>query len=217
MNHPSLQEIQKTQGTRLSEKAPWETYGKEMDFDPEITPTLQKEIDEYSKRVHDDSSSQNKEELARWKEHNEEIAKEYQWVTPEEYKDEGARMGRPIHSSEFITDLQRAGVKCWYRSHPQKGKVTLVVQRENFEPEVGCWAQLGWMPELSIMSFDEHHVPVAEKYRGWRTCLLQLILKSVISERKADEIFGPPKVTEQFHRYNSTLRSFRNAGSRLEE
>jgi hypothetical protein len=71
------------------------------------------------------------------------------------------------------------------------------------------------MPELSIMNFDEHGVPLAERMRGWRTCLLQLILKSAITEEKADEIFGSPKTTAAFHRYNSTLQGFRNVGGRI--
>jgi hypothetical protein len=90
-----------------------------------------------------------------------------------------------------------------------------MIQRKNHEPEVGCWVQLGFAPELSIMDFDEHGIPLAEKFRGWRTCLLQLILKSAITEAKADEVFGKPKTTEAFHRYNATLQSFRNAGGRL--
>ncbi|PWT75544.1 MAG: hypothetical protein C5B59_08680 [Bacteroidetes bacterium] len=213
---PTFEEIQAAQGTRLRQDVnPWDTYSAEMDFDPDITPELQRQIDEYAQHTHENSSNQNKEELARWKEENESVAKEYQWVTPEEYRDEGARVGRPIHSSEFIRMLKAAGVRCWYRTHLQAGKITLVIQRANFEPEVGCWVQLGFMPELSIMRFDEHDVPLDEKFRGWRTCLLQLILKSAISERKADEVFGRPKQTEQFHRYNSTLQSFRNAGNRL--
>ena len=64
------------------------------------------------------------------------------------------------------------------------------------------------MPELSIMRFDEHGVPTTEKNRGWRTALLQLILKSFINQKVADEVFGAPKTTEAFHRYNSTLQHF---------
>lgn len=213
---PTQEEILATQGTRLvKEKAPWETYSKQMDYDPEMTSSLEKEIEEYSKNVHDSSSNENKEELARQKEMNNEMAREYQWVTPEEYADEGARIGTPMHSSEFIKKLQDAGVKCWYRTHGQPRKITLVIQRETHEPEVGCWVQEGFAPELSIMTFDEHHVPLAEKFRGWRTCLLQLILKSAITEKKADEVFGSPKTTEAYHRYNATLQSFRNNGGRL--
>jgi hypothetical protein len=212
---PSQEEIDAMQGTRKSERAPWETYGEQMDNDPDITPELQKQIDEYSKNYHDTSSEQNKEELARWQEQNQDIAKEYQWVSPEEYADEGARVGTPMHSSVFVSKLQSLGIRCWYTPHPQPRKLTLIYTQKGMDAQVGCWVQSGFMPELSIMSFDDHGVPLAEKFRGWRTPLLQLILKHVITEKQADELFGPPKTTPAFHRYNQTLQSFRNVGGRI--
>lgn len=68
-----------------------------------------------------------------------------------------------------------------------------------------------------MMRFDEHGVPLAEKYRGWRTPLLQLILKGVISQKKAEEAFGKPPTTPAFHRYNALLQSYRNNGNRCDE
>jgi len=122
-----------------------------------------------------------------------------------------------MHSIVFLNLLKKAGVNCWYRTHPQPGKITLIVQRKGLEPEVGCWCQLGFAPELSVMRFDDHGVPLAEKYRGWRTPLLQLILKGIVSEKKANEVFGSPKTTPAFHRYNQTLQNFRNQGNRLDD
>jgi hypothetical protein len=183
--------------------------------DGDISPALQAEIDEYAKHTHDSTSNQNKEELARWQEQNAGIAKEYQWVSPSEYADAGARVGTPMHSSEFINRLRKAGVRCWYKTHPHKDKVTLVVQRKSLPPEVVCFVQLGFAPELSIMNFDEHGVPLAEKYRGWRTVLLRLILTSTITEELADKIFGVPKQTPAFNRYNEMLYQFRRAGGRI--
>jgi hypothetical protein len=179
------------------------------------SPALQAEIDEYATRYHDNTSNQNKEELARWQEQNQTLAKEYQWLEPSEYADAGARVGTVMHSSEFINKLRKAGVKCWYKTHAMPRMVTLIIQRNSLPTEVGCWVQLGFMPELSIMSFDEHNIPLAEKYRGWRTCTLQLILKGAISEKKADEVFGKPKQTPAFSRYNETLFQFRRAGGRI--
>ena len=209
------EEIKKHQGTRLNNAAPWETYAEDLGQDD---PALLEAIAEYAGRVSDAKpSSEALDALAERKEFNDKTAQEYQFVTPDEYADAGARIGRVMHSSTFITYLQRAGVKCWYRTHPQPGKVTLVVQRGDLPAEVGCWVQIGFMPELTVMRFDEHGVPTTEKYRGWRTCLLQLILKSVIDEKKADEIFGKPATTEAFHRYNATLQTFRNQGGRLDD
>jgi len=213
VNTMTGEEIKKAQGTRLSESAPWETYDGEFENDD---PALLAAMAEYANRVSDaEASSQTKDELARLKEGAAEQAKEYQWVTPEEYKNAGDRIGRIMHNVVFINLLRKAGVKCWYRAHPQPGKITLIVQRGELPAEVGCWCQAGFAPELSIMRFDDHGVPLDEKYRGWRTCLLQLILKSVISQKKAEEFFGVPPMTPAFHRYNATLQHFRNNDSRL--
>ena len=207
------EEIAKSQGTRTSETNPWESYDKDFDIND---PALLEAIHEYESRVSDaEASSETKEELARVREASMTAAEEYQWVRPEEYKNAGDRIGRVMHSDVFINKLRQAGVKCWYRKHPQPRKVTLVVQTNNEAPRVGCWVQLGFMTELSVMKFDDHGVPLDEKYRGWRTCGLQLILHGVISEEKFHEVFGKAPVTPPFHRYNATLQRFRSSGSRL--
>lgn len=212
----TAEEIQKHQGTRLKNKPTWETYDDELT--PQESPELLEAMAEYASRVSDaEASSETKDELCRLKEASENVAKEYRWVSPEEYKNAGERVGRIMHSSTFITLLRKAGVKCWYAAHPLAGRVTLIIQRQDLPAEMGCWCMLGFAPELSVMRFDEHGVPLDEKYRGWRTCLLQLILKGAISERTANEIFGKPPVTKAFHRYNATLQSFRNQGNRLED
>jgi hypothetical protein len=210
-SNPTPDQVQKFQGTRNSEAAPWTTYGTEE----KLSAAQEAAIAAYAANVHNDSSNQTKEELARWKEGNDDIAKEYQFVKPDEYNDIDARTGRIMHSSEFINILRSAGIQCWYRDHPQQGKVTLVVKKEGQAPEVGCWCQLGFAPELSVMDFDDHGVPLAEKFRGWRTPLLQLILKKVISEDVANKFFGKPKVTTAYDRYNSTLKSFRDLEGRI--
>lgn len=209
------EEIKKAQGTRLDTEHPAFTYDKEFENDD---PAMLAAMAEYANRVSDaEGSSQTKEELARLKEGSAASAKEYQWVTPEEYKNAGDRVGRIMHNVVFINLLRGAGVKCWYRDHPQAGKITLIVQRRDLPAEVGCWCQAGFAPELSVMRFDDHGIPLDEKYRGWRTCLLQLILKGIISQKKAEEVFGVPPMTPAFHRYNALLQSFRNSDCRLED
>jgi hypothetical protein len=207
------EEIAKSQGTRNSEQNPWDTYDKELDLND---PALLEAIAEYETRVSDaEASSQTKEEYARVKQASDEKAAEYQWVKPSEYADEPDRVGRIMHSAVFLNKLRQAGVKCWYRKHPHQGKITLIVQVHNQPPQVGCWVQEGFMVELSMMRFDSHGIPLDEKRRGWRTPLLQLILHGVITQEKAEEIFGVPPVTKAYHRYNATLMRFRNAGGKL--
>lgn len=217
-----VQAVPTGQGTRLNEKAPWESYAAEMDM--KMSKELAAAVAEYAERRYEDneSSNQSKEELHRQQEINGEISKEYQWIKPQEYADHGARIGKVMTHAEFITALRKAhqgtGEYCWYTQHPQPQKAVLYWKRfGNSDPEIACWVQQGQMPELSIMRFDEHGVPLDEQRRGWRTCLLQLILKGFISEQKAIKIFGHPKQTEAFARYNRTLQEFRNAGNSLGE
>lgn len=199
--------IQAAQGTRKSEQNPWESYD---DLDLKLTPELEAAMEDL--RYHDKSSSQNEETLAQWKEENDSMMGEYRWCSADEYADIQARMGRIMHSDEFIRILRnQLKVKCWYREHPQEGKITLVVQKGEgmLPPEVGCWVRHGYMPEYTVMGFDAHGVPIQERYRGWRTCLLQLILKKVVTEDAAHKVFGAAE-RSCAERYNSVLFGVRN-------
>lgn len=223
MDAPELspQEIQALQGTRLSDVPPWMSYGASLN--EKLDPRLEQEVQEYSNHYHDKTSAQNEEELARWQEGNRQVAKDYQWVTPEEYENMKPRIGRILYSDEFIRILRnKCGVKCWYRQHPHPDKVTLVILKPgrvekgdgtrdviNAKPETGCWVQYGWMPEFSIMNFDPSGIPLAEKFRGWRTCLLQLIMKGVLTEEVAHKHFGAA-FGPASERYNSVLYGLRN-------
>jgi hypothetical protein len=51
--------------------------------------------------------------------------------------------------------------------------------------------QYPYGPEWSLMHFDAFDVPQSEKYRGWRTAMLQLILAGVLTEAEVDRAFGP--------------------------
>ena len=217
MPEPTLQEIQQSQGTRLSETAPWESYDTELNG-PKMSPELAAQVASYAQNHYVDApvSSQTQEVLAESREINEEIAEQYQWLHPGDYADTEARIGKVMTHAEFITKLRQAGVPCYYREHPHPDKLTLLWQPNGVEElEVACWVQFGQMPELSIMNFDAYGAPLAERRRGWRTPLLQLILKGIITEEKANETFGKPRNDKAFDRYNSTLHAFRNAGSRL--
>jgi hypothetical protein len=189
-------------------RAPWETYSQSLD--EKLDDRLEAEIKQYSQKRHEKTSEQNAEELARWEEENKNLAKQYQFLSPEEYAYEGARIGRIIHSSEFINMLRDDfKLNCWYRRHAHPDKLTLLVKRNNIETEVGCWVANGYMPEYSIVRFDKYGVVLNEKYRGWRTCLLQMILKGMLDEEDVRKSFGQAKGPAS-ERYNSTLFEIRN-------
>jgi hypothetical protein len=196
-------------GTVATDTAPWMSWDDEMDDG--ISAELAEEVAEYARNRYEDnqSSSETKELLEMMREQNDDNAEQYQWLKKADYANEEERTGRVIHSSEFISILRKAGVKCFYRQHIHFDKAILIFTKGQVE-EVGCWVQQGNMPELSIMNFDDHGVPLAERRRGWRTALLQLILKDVISEKQADKYFGKPRLTAAYSRYNATLYAFRN-------
>src|ERR1700677_370654 len=201
------EQIAAYQGTRLDKSAPWENYMAEQ-----LSPEMEAAVAAYAENVHDDSSNQTKEELHRWQEGNEEVAKEYQWCTPEEYADIQQRFGTIMSHDQLINKLRKeCKLKVFYREHPHADKITLLLSDEysNKKPEIVCWVQRGWMPEYTVMGFDEHGVPLAEKYRGWRTVLLQMILKDIITIEKAHKVFGEANLPCA-ERYNSILHSYRN-------
>lgn len=89
---------------------------------------------------------------------------------------------------------------------------------DNGERVVKCLTSLQWDcgPEWSLMYFDDFEVPIRERYRGWRTALLVLIINDVLTEDEVDRAFGPVTLGEASELYRETLQSYRErkAGTR---
>ena len=204
------EQIQAMQGTRKSEKAPWETYNDQMT--ERLDPELEAAIAEFASHdPHGHTDSQTDEELCRVKEENDNLARDYQWLNPGEYEDEKARIGRIMHSSELIKKLtEECGISARYRPHPQPKRITLLVDTSQGIKgmEVACWVQFGYMPEYSICNFDDHGVVLQEAYRGWRTVLLQLLVKHMIDEETINRVFGEA-VGPAARKYLELVRAFR--------
>jgi hypothetical protein len=216
---PTAQEIQAVQGTRLSETNPWDSYGDELGV--KMTPELAAAVDAYSQKrwQKDKVGSETQEVLAQQKEMNDELAEQYQWLKPEEYADYEARIGKVMTHAELITRLRKIGLICHYRQHLHHDKAVLWIRKDHQTDEEirGPWVQIGQMPELSMMNFDDHGAPLAERRRGWRTILLQLILSGFVTEEQVNKEFGNPRQDAAFDRYNSLLKAYRDAGSSLGE
>ena len=206
-------DLAKTQGTRLQDLPPWMTYATEMS--ETLDPKLEEEIKKYSETSHQKTSAQNDEEFHRQKEINDEIGKQYQWIHPSEYADAGARIGKILTHAEIINILRKGGLKCWYVEHPHPDKLTLLVSDywATEMPRVACWVTYGYCPEYSIMNFDSHGVPLAERYRGWRTVILQLRLQGLLSEERAKKLFGEA-VGPASDRFNMLMYGMRNREER---
>lgn len=188
--------------------ARWQQYADEIVG--KDTPEMEAAVAEYAKHRHEGSTAQNEEELARWKEGNAAIASQYQWVKPEEYADMGPRIGRILTYDQFINILrEKCKLTCFYREMGHDQKLALWVQKDGMTvPEVACWVQRPYLIEYEVMRFDDKNVPLDSKYRGWRTCLLQMRMKGMLTEKQINKAFGPASGPAS-ERYNSTMHSLR--------
>lgn len=187
----------------------FDTY--EQDVVGKDTPEMQRAVEQYALNRHVKSSDQNEEELARWKEENYNMVSEYRFLDPSEYDDLGPRIGRIYSYDQFIEKLRKEfKLTCFYREmgHPQK--LALWVQKNGMvQPEVACWIQRPFMVEYEVVSFDDKGLPTGSKYRGWRTCLLQMRMKEMITEAQINKYFGRATGPAS-SRYLSTMQSLRN-------
>lgn len=85
---------------------------------------------------------------------------------------------------------QRPNALVWLNSFSVAGRVGVNAWVKG-EPKTVTTLQYPYSPEYSIMRFNEWNVPTAEKYRGWRTALLTLIVSEVLTEEEAERAFGP--------------------------
>lgn len=192
----------------MNDKPRWMSYGDEILG--KDSAEMEKAVEEYAKNRHDTSSSENKEELARWEEGNRELAKEYQWVKPEEYEDGEVRIGRVLSYTEFINILrEKCKLKCFYREMGHSQKLALWVHKDYMtEAKSAGWVQRPYMQEWEVISFDNKGVPLDSRFRGWRTCLLNLRLKEMLTEEQIIKAFGRPTGSVAA-RYNSVMQSVR--------
>jgi hypothetical protein len=116
------------------------------------------------------------------------------WVRPQEMDDEGYLVAHQSATSQAQRDLVidnflacRAG---------RKVRKTLTSLQEPYGPE--------W----SIMRFNDYGVATKERYRGWRTAMLVLIVAEVLTAEEVDAAFGPP-IGEAGAWYRSQLQAWR--------
>lgn len=147
---------------------------------------------------------------------NSEATKKQRWDNQLDYMDDDARQGRWMHHGEFISKLKNmtgdlyiidggivgdlAVYRVYDRPQPQ-------LEGRNFE--YLFYIPTGWMPEASLIEFNERAVPVRERKRGWRTPLLRLIKARIITEEQAEREFGKPTPGADIV-YNRELFRFRN-------
>lgn len=124
------------------------------------------------------------------------------------YNDE-SRQGRRRHHSEivrfldehipglFLIDGKFAGDIAMYDAWDRLVYRNKHFYSKPFKPGDPTFTYIGWMPsgylpEFSLMEFDERDVLVRRKEIGWRTVLLGLIRQKYLTEDQAHKRFGRP-------------------------
>jgi hypothetical protein len=136
-------------------------------------------------------------------------SKGQRFVNPDDFSME--RLGTVLSDKEFIRRLNRI-IPARYSSSTRHGMLGLQVLSPTDTGGVWtfvCGAQAGIVPEFSTMYVNAHQVPTSEKYRGWRTVLLRLIMGNFVTEDAATKEFGPAAGFESRF-YRQMLYNYRN-------
>jgi hypothetical protein len=179
-------------------------YDRELDNpltrDPKIAAILGE-----MKRRYVKSSNQNIEMALYQYElsYNHEATRRQRWPGQRRWKGKEAeemRLVNIMHPYKFLLKLRQAGVdarveehknaRLWLNPWSALGRIG-VNARVLGEPMTVTSLQYPYGPEYSIMRFNEYDVPKEERFRGWRTVLLCLIVSDVITEEEAEKAFGP--------------------------
>jgi len=207
-----------------------EHFDEEFDRPEYHDPKILAELDKLQRRKMTTSPAETVEAwLQKWEE-NYDASKPQQWKGQERWQgreNEDMRVVRIMHPHTFIHKLRRAGVdarieddrygRLWLNDFSRKGRIGIsawmkdeAIGRKVVKTVTTLQYPCG--PEYSVMRFNTYNVPTTEKYRGWRTALLTLILADVITEREADQAFGPAE-GEAAHFYRQQAKGIR--GMRL--
>ena len=216
------------------QKPGWDTLDGEL----ASAPVSEREAEAAAAIPHiERASSETQENLAQMREANTDAVSGARWDRQEELSEarQDERTGRILHVHTFVQMLWRAGIVCVLtRVQTQglrslKGDAHASDRKAQYErtmaglvinssramplpaPRYATWVQIPAMLEYSVMRFDEHNLPTREKYRGWRTVLLELIRQGFLEERVANHVFGEPRGPAA-RRWLEILQSFRNTG-----
>lgn len=87
---------------------------------------------------------------------------------------------------------------------------------ENLPPgwRYASWIQFPYMTEWGVLNITELGIVDNEKYRGWRTVLVDLIRHNIITEKEAHEEFGYPEIGIRSKLYRQKLYGIRNSNEK---
>lgn len=153
-----------------------------------------------------------KEQFAAQKEVSDRMAKFYQIEDQDILQNAEGRKVNAMATRDFIQKLRANGVKCFTidNGFPPQTVALWAIKPGTDYPTYICYLQVPAMYEWSVLKVDSHNVPMGEDFRGWRTVLSQLIIKDILTEARAHEIFGKPVLNKISRVYRRTLWHHRN-------
>lgn len=136
---------------------------------------------------------------------------QYKMPGQEILSDRKPRMVNAVATRDFIKKLQDNGIKCFTFQNPGMPQTVGLWAVPMFSNEARyiAYCQVPAMFEWSVLRLDKHNLPNGEDYRGWRTVLCQMIIKEILTEEKAHQIFGEPSGAASTI-YRRTLWNWRN-------
>ena len=122
-------------------------------------------------------------------------------------------------AAEFMRKLRRAGLTCFsHDSTLQDGSASLFVlmpTKKGGEFQPMCSIQVPFMWEWSLLRIDPRtNLPSGFRDIGWRSAVRCLITFGALSEERAHEIFGKPRVFHGSRIYRQMLWEHKNQRSK---
>ena len=153
-----------------------------------------------------------RESFAAENEISDEMGEQYHIEDQADLTNELARKINPMSTDAFVAKLRANGIKCFTVYNGLKGTIGLwcIPPKQVARARYCCYLQIPAMYEWSVLRLDRHNIPVGEKFRGWRTVLMELIKKEILTEYQAHKIFGHPSGNKTFRRYQRSLWELRN-------
>ena len=154
-----------------------------------------------------------KEEFQSHREKSELMARQYQMEDQADLTNRKARMVNPMSTRDFIARLRANGVKCFTVDNQfPPGTVALwcLPPKQAAKARYICYLQIPAMYEWSVLKLNRVGAPIGEDFRGWRTVIVQLVEKKILTEYEAHKIFGPASQNPVFSRYHRSLWEARN-------
>lgn len=111
--------------------------------------------------------------------------------------------GQPIKERR-----ERCDGRLWLHNFVNQGRIGISAWVKG-ERQCVTHLQYPWSQEWSLLYFNEYDVPSGERRRGWRTAMLELILKGVLTEDEVNRAFGPVALNGVSQLYRERLYHYR--------